>query len=138
MANLIHVYQGSVTSGGTDGTKVSEGTETAPIIVGPLNATNNEESSAIKLAIRCDTGYNSSGNTVITPTGTTADKWALAPDNEGVAGVFGAYGSALTISSVIGTTNTLFWVKAKALSTENPSNDASVDLVVNTTINAAS
>ncbi|AZV56080.1 hypothetical protein [Clostridium sp. AWRP] len=136
MANLIHVYQGSVTSGGTDGTQVSEGTETAPIIVGPLNATNNEESSAIKLAIRCDAGYNSSGNAVITPTGTTADKWALAPDNAGVAGSFGTYGSALTISSVIGTTNTLFWVKAKASNTETPANDTSVDLVVNATINA--
>ncbi|MFL0197394.1 hypothetical protein ACJDU8_17765 [Clostridium sp. WILCCON 0269] len=136
MANLIHVYQGSVTSGGTDGIQVSEGTETSPIIVGPLNATNNEESAAIKLAIRCDAGYNTSGNTVITPTGTTADKWALAPDNAGVAGSFGAYGSALTISSVIGTTNTVFWVKAKAVSTESPSNDTSVDLVVSTAVNA--
>lgn len=136
MANLIHIYQGAVTSGGTNGTQVSEGTETSPIIVGPLNATNNEESAAIKLAVRCDAGYNTSGNTVITPTGTTADKWALAPDNAGVAGSFGAYGSALTISSVVGTTNTLFWVKAKASNTENPVNDTSVDLVVSATINA--
>jgi hypothetical protein len=41
-----HVYQGSVTEGGTNGTQVSEDTESSPISV-TLNATNNEESSSI-------------------------------------------------------------------------------------------
>lgn len=134
MANLIHMYQGTITNGGTDGTKISEGDGTAPLTIGALNATTNEESAPVKLAIRCDAGYNTSGNVVITPSGTTADKWALAPDNAGVAGTFGAYGSALTISSVVGTTNTLFWVKAKAVSTESPANDTSVKLSLSATL----
>lgn len=130
----IHVYKGTVTSGGTDGTQVSEGTGATPISVGPLDASTNEESAAIKLAARCESGYQTSGNTVITPVGTTAAKWALAPDNAGVPGTWGAYGSALTISSVIGATNQLFWAKAKATSDENPANDTSVDLQVAATI----
>lgn len=137
MAN-IHVYQGTVTAGGTNGTQVSEGTGSAPIVVGPLKASINEESSAIKLAIRCDTDYETVGNTTITPTGTSSAKWALAPDNSGSAGVFGSYGAALTISSVIDDTNTLFWAKAKATNDETtPVNDTTVDLRVVATIVAS-
>lgn len=135
MAN-IHVYQGSVTSGGTDGTQVSEGTGLAPIAVGPLKASINEESSPIKLAVRCDTDYETVGDTTITPTGTSSAKWALAPDNAGSAGSFGSYGAALTISSTIDDTNTIFWAKAKATSGEAIGNDTSVDLVVSATITA--
>jgi len=134
----IHVYKGTVTAGGTDGTLVSEeGAQTAPITVGPLNSTNNEVSTDQKLAIRCDTGYVTSGDTAITPTGTTAAKWALAPDNAGVAGVYGAYGAALTISSAIDATNTIFWAKAKSTSDESPVNDVSVSLQVSATVDAA-
>jgi len=133
----IHVYKGTVTSGGTNGTLVSEGgAQTAPITVGPLNATDNEVSTDQKLAVRCDTGYVTSGDTTITPTGTTAAKWALAPDNAGVAGTYGAYGAALTVSSVIDATNTIFWAKAKATSDESPVNDVSVSLQVSALIAA--
>jgi hypothetical protein len=133
----IHVYQGAVTSGGTNGTQVSEGTGSAPIVVGPLKASLNEESSPIKLAIRCENGYETVGNTTITPTGTSASKWALAPDNAGSPGSFGSYGAALTISSTIGATNTLFWAKAKATSGEAVGSDTSVDLVVAATVTAS-
>jgi len=134
----IHVYKGTVTAGGTDGTLVSEaGAQTAPITVGPLNSTNNEVSTDQKLAIRCDAGYTTSGDTTITPTGTTAAKWALAPDNAGAAGTYGAYGAALTISSAIDATNTIFWTKAKSTSDESPVNDVSVSLQVSATVAAA-
>ena len=137
MAN-IHIYKGTVTAGGTNGTQVSEGTETEPIVIGPLNASSNEESSPVKLAIRCAAGYVTSGNVTITPTGTSAAKWALAPDSAGSAGAFGAYGAALTIASAIGDTNTIFWAKAKAVSAEaNPVNDTSVNLAVAAVIAAA-
>jgi hypothetical protein len=126
-----HVYQGSVTEGGTNGTQVSEDTESSPISV-TLNATNNEESSSITLAIRCETGYNTTGNTSITPTGTSASKWCLSNDGTN----WGTYGSALTISSTIGTTNTLFYAKAKAVDTETPVNDTTVNLVCSATIQA--
>ena len=126
----LHVYKNNPTAGGTDGTLVSEGDGSSPIIIGPLNAVNNEESAALKLAIRCESGYVTGATTSITPTGTTATKWALAPDNSGSAGTFGAYGAALTLASGITATNTIFWAKAKAVSTENPANDTTVDLVV--------
>lgn len=126
----IHVYKNNPTAGGTDGQQVSEGDGSNPVIVGPLNATNNEESAPIKLAVRCEAGYTTSGDTTITPTGTTAAKWALAPDNGDAPGAWGAYGAALTISTAIVATNTLFWAKAKATSDETPTNDASVKLQV--------
>jgi hypothetical protein len=132
----IHMYTGSVTAGGTDGTAISENTGASPLSVGPLLASSNEVSSAIKMAVRCDAGYLTVGNTTITPTGTTAAKWALAPDSAGSPGAFGAYGAALTVSSVINATNTIFWVRAKATSDENPVNDVSVDLQIDATIAA--
>ena len=133
----IHLYKGTVTAGGTDGTLVSEeGAQTSPIEIGPLNATNNEVSTDQKLAIRCDTGFVTSGDTTITPTGTTAAKWALAPDDAGSAGTYGSYGAVLTVSSAIDATNTIFWAKAKATSDESPVNDVSVSLRVSAIIAA--
>jgi len=123
----IHIYQGAVTAGGTNGTQVSEGTNLAPVSVGPLNATDNEVSDPVKLAVRCDEGFITSGNTIISLTGETADKWALAPDNAGQAGTFGAYGAALTITAPVGDTNTIFWAKARATEDEpDPTNDRKV------------
>ena len=131
----IHSYFGTVTQGGVDGTLVSEGTGLVPITT-PLILVGNE-CSPIKLAARCDSGYATYGSTVITPTGTTYDKWALAPDNAGAPGTFGAYGAALTIAGQIGATNQLFWAKAKAVNGETPQNDTTVDLQVAATIQAA-
>jgi len=122
----LHVYKGNPTAGGTDGNQVSEGTELNPILTPALNALNNEESAAIKLALRCEAGYNTSGSTTITPSGTTSAMWALSLDSV----TWGSYGSALTISTVIGVVNTVFYVKAKAVSSESPANDTSVDFQV--------
>ena len=132
MSALIGLYFGTLTSGGTDGTRASEGTGATPITIGPLDTATNAESAAVKLAIRCDNTYAATGVTV-TPTGTTATKWALAPDNAGSAGTFGAYGAALSVGAVADS-NTLIWAKAKATSDENPTNDTSVDLVISATI----
>jgi len=132
----IHVYKDNPTAGGTDGTLVSEGDNSSPVEVGPLNATNNEESSPIKLAIRCDSGYQTYGNTTIDPVGTNQDKWALADDNAGSPATWQDWGVALTVTEIIGATNKIFWAKAKAVSGEEPQNDSSVDLQVSTTIQA--
>jgi len=137
MSALIGIYFGTLTAGGTNGTRASEGTGATPVSIGPLNTATNEISAATKLAIRCDSGYAAAANATITPTGTTAAKWALAPDNSGSAGTFGAYGAALTITGAITAVNQLFWAKAKATSDESPSNDTSVDLVIAATISPA-
>lgn len=133
---LIHIYKGTPTAGNADGTEVSEETGLAPISIGPLDCTSEEVSDPVKLGIRCEAGYQTTGDVTITPAGTTANMWALAPDNAGSAGVFGAYGAALTISSVIGATNTIFWAKAKTEDETLPVNDATVDLQVEATIEA--
>ena len=65
----IHVYM-TPTAGGTDGIQVSEGTGLQPISV-TLNATNNEESTPIKLALRCDSGFQTNGNITVSVVGTT-------------------------------------------------------------------
>jgi hypothetical protein len=133
----IHIYKGSVTSGAKDGTAVSEGTGADPISSGVLNATINQESNAIKLAVRCDDGVQTSGNTTIQPFGTSASKWSLAPDSGNAPGTWGAYGEALVISTVIGSTNTIFWAKAKATSDETPSMDDATDFRITTTVTSA-
>ena len=132
----IHLYKDNPTSGGTDGTLVSEGDESSPVTVTLTVEDVDVESGAIKLALRCESGYQTSGDTTITPTGDNSDKWALAPDNGGSPGTFGSYGDPLTISDVVGDTNYIFWVKAKALASEDPQNDASVDLKIDATIEA--
>ena len=141
----LHIYSGSPTAGGSDGQLLSEGDHSAPVTIGPLNASTNQVSSPVKMAVRADvdggTGkaYLTAAVTTITPTGTTASDWALAPDNGGSAGTFGAYGAALTLVAGITNTNTIFWAMAKAVNGENPSTDISVGLhVVCATINLAS
>lgn len=138
----FHIYKGTVTSGGTNGTLVSEdNAETSQIATAALRADTNEVGADIKLAVRCDTGFVTSvtggHHMVITPVGTNAAKWALAPDNAGSAGSYGAYGAALNIDSQVDATNTIFWAKAKATSDEAPSNDTSVNLQAVAVIAAA-
>lgn len=130
----IHMYMDNPTAGATDGVQVSEGTETNPITVGPLDGTTGEESAPIKLALRCEAGYQTYGNTTVTPVGTNADKWALALDNAGAPGTWGAWGAPLTITDVIGSTNYIIWAKARAVAGEPPQNDTSVDLQISATI----
>jgi len=43
----------------------------SPISV-TLNATNNEESPAIKLALRCESGYQTTGDVIVELVGSTA------------------------------------------------------------------
>lgn len=119
----LHIYKNNPTAGNADGSQVSEGTGANPITIGPIN---NSESAAQTLAIRCETGYTTGADTTITPTGTTADKWALSADNV----TWGAYGAALTLAAGITAVNTLFYVKAKATAGEAPQNDTTVDLAV--------
>ncbi len=126
----IHLYFGSPTAGGTDGTAVSEETENSPIVIGPLAVAENEESDPVKLAIRCDTGYSAAAGVTVTPAGTNSAKWALALDDGGSPGTFEAYGAAVTFPGIIGAVNTLVWVKAKSSSDETAASDTGVDLQI--------
>lgn len=135
----MHIYCKNPTAGGTDGTQISEGTGLSPLTIGPLDATKNEESAAIPLAIRTESNYITVAATTISIIGTNAAMWALAPDNLGSAGTFLDYGKALTFSSgQICPVNNLFWIKAKAVSTENPVNDKTVQLSASSAVVAIS
>ena len=129
---MIHLYKNNPTAGGTDGSMVSEGTNGNPIVVGPLDASKNEESTPLTLGIRCDSGYATASNTVISLTGETANMWALSLD--GVT--WQSYGAPLTITSFINATNILIYCKAKTASNENPLNDIRVKFKVDTTLSA--
>jgi hypothetical protein len=127
---FIHLYQGNPTSGGTDGTLVSEsGTYINAINTTLLNASNLEVGTWQKLAIRCDNNYATSGNVTIAPVGTSASDWQFAPDNSGSPGVAQGWGNPLVISTQVSTTNTIFWVQAKTTVTDTvPVSDKNVSI----------
>ena len=145
MSSKIKIYKGAVTAGQTDGTLVSSGTGLDPIESGAIKvpASDYQEGIWIKLAVRCDAGYetveDSSRHARISIEDSThVTKWQLAPDNSGEAGTPQDWGDPLDFSTKIGATNTIFWARARVASTEEPANDRSVDIQVAATIGATS
>lgn len=128
MANAyINVYKNNPTAGSSDGTVVStDGVYSAPITV-TLNATNNE-SKTVKLAVRCEPGFETVGDTTISDVGDTYDRWKLCLTENGT------YTDSITISSVIDDTNTIFYAKAFSSQAETPSTDRSVSLELTATV----
>ena len=144
MTSLIKVYKGTPTGGGTDGTLVSEGTGLEPIESGSILIPESgyTEGSWVKLAIRCDSGYETeeaSGRhaRVSIVDSTHVDKWQLAPDSTGSPGTPEDWGDPLDFAAQIGATNTIFWARARAAYTETPVNDTTVDIQVAARIAAA-
>ena len=119
MANpYMNLYMGNPTEGRTDGTIVSlDGDRTSPVTF-TLDATE-EESGTQVLALRCEDGYTTNGDTEISFAGDTAYKWGVSLDGS-------YYDDSITISSPIGTKNTLFYVRAESSYDESPMNDTSV------------
>ena len=116
------------TSGGV---QVSAAPNTTNAVAFTLRADQNEVGTPIGVTAKADSGYTIATGCTITPTGTSAVKWALAPDSGGSPGTFGSYGAALTLSGTMdNATGIPFWVKAKATSDETPANDTSVTLVL--------
>jgi hypothetical protein len=145
MSSKIKIYKGTVTAGQTDGTLVSSGTGLDPIESGAIKvpASGHAEGNWIKLAVRCDTGYetveDSSRHARISIVDSTkVTMWQLAPDNSGQAGTPEDWGEPLDFLTKIGATNTIFWARARVASTEEPANDESVDIQVAATIGATS
>jgi hypothetical protein len=145
MSSKIKIYKNNPTAGGTDGTLVSSGTGLNPIESGAIKvpAAGYQEGSWIKLAVRCDTGYetveDSSRHARISIVDSAkVTMWQLAPDNSGQPGTAEDWGEPLDILTKIGATNTIFWARARVASTEEPSNDESVDIQVTATIGATS
>ena len=130
MANaFINIYTGNPTEGGTDGTIISSGgTQTAPLVV-TLDASTNEVKKT-KLAIRCESGYQTTGNTVIQDNGDTNDRWKFSLTENGT------FADSITIGGGIDTGNSIFYAQTSSSSLESPMRDTSVSIQINTTIEA--
>lgn len=118
----IHVYK--------DGQQISEGNGSNPLVIGPLNASDNQVSEPVELTVKTEAGFKTFGTTTISFTGATNAKWSIAATREG------NYTNSLEISEEITTAGKTFYVKAKATDDEAPSNDTSVDIAVSTVIAA--
>lgn len=90
MSSYLKLYKGSPTAGGTDGTEVSQDRT----LTSPVSATLDKtiaETKTVKLALRCDSGYQTTGDSVVIArywdgtawqtTGGNIDKWKFAVDN---------------------------------------------------------
>ncbi len=130
MANaFINIYTGNPTERGTDGTIISTGgSQTAPLVV-TLDASQNEVKKT-KLAIRCESGYRTTGDTVIQDNGDVNDRWKFSLTENGT------YADSITLGSGIDTGNSIFWAQTSSSSLESPSRDTSVSIRVNTVIEA--
>lgn len=125
----IKLFMNNPTAGGKDGTQISTNDNTLPLTV-ILDASQAEE-KAVKVAVRCDTGFEVDGNTEIYFEGTNAAKWEVAEDNNftsDTALTMALWQTTLTIADVANT-NKIFWVKASSTTTENPQNDRTVKLI---------
>ena len=88
MANLLKVYTGSPTAGGTNGTEVSEEHAlTAPITASLIVSASAGASAAIKCAARCTSGYQTTGDVALSfkvfadSSAYTGGKYKFAADN---------------------------------------------------------
>jgi hypothetical protein len=145
MSSKIKIYKNNPTAGGTDGTLVSSGTGLNPIESGAIKVPESgyAEGNWIKLAVRCDAGYETVEDSLRHARISIEDSagvtlWQLAPDNAGSAGTPEDWGDPLDFLTKIGDTNTIFWARARVASTEEPANDESVDIQVAATIGATS
>jgi len=128
MANpYINVYMNNPTAGGTDGTAVSTGGDfTAPISFS-LDASQNE-SQTLQLGIRTQTGYTTTGTTVIQDSGDTNDRLKLCWTSDGT------FADSISTASAITDVNTIFYARASSDSTETPKTDRSISLKVSCVI----
>ena len=141
MSDFIKLYGGDVTEGKTDGVVISENmTQSNPIAMS-LNA-KVAEATAVKIALRCEEGFQTSGDVVVSAcrydgtnyvtSGGNIDKFRFAADNEfatpAAAMANGNWGTTLTISDVIGDKNHTFWVKVMSDTTQVPTKDTSVSI----------
>ena len=105
---------------------VGSGDEDNPIAV-TLNASQNEVKT-IKLAVRCNNGFQTYGDTVIRDMNDANDRWKFALLENG------DFSDEITINSVIDTVNTIFYGRASSDSLEGQKVDTNVKFVLSTTV----
>ena len=128
MEGTIELLIDNPTAGGTDGTPVSQSTQSYPVNV-IINAADSNY-SIVKAALRCTTGFESSGDVQISFSGGTTRFWGVADDDSYVdaeAAAYATYNSTLTIQN-IGDTNHVIWFKVSTDGTESSVVDTSVKI----------
>ena len=128
MANYyINLYAGNPTAGDVDGTVIStDGSYTAPLIVS-LDVTQNQ-SKIVKLAIRTESGFKTSGSTTISVVGDTDNRWHLALSEDGT------FEDSIVIADSISSVNSCFYARASSDSSETPQSDRSASFQVSAII----
>ena len=119
------------TQGGKDGTVTPIPTTTIPVNVIVNTGTANH--TLVKVALRCDVGYMTTGAWGVSFVGTTAARWSVAdgalyPTEELAEAA--TYTPSLALSNVIGSTNRVLWLKASTDGAEGNAVDTSVSLRV--------
>lgn len=115
------------TKGGTDGQVVSESTQQFPISV--IVNTKYANHTIVKMALRCTSGHQTTGVTLLSFSGATASMWAVAPDDDYIdeeAAEEATYVDAMQITDVIGDTNYILWFKVSTDGEEDAMVDTSV------------
>ncbi len=128
---LINLYKDNPSVGMTDGVLVSAGGDFSSPISFTLDAGQNE-SAVMKLAVRCQTGYQTSGDTIIQDQNDSADRLKLSLTESG------GWSDSLTFNQTIGATNVVFFLKASSSSSEMPQLDRTASLKVTATLVPAS
>ena len=135
--SILKVYFNNPTAGGTDGTEASEdGAQTSPIKAVILAETSTAVSVAKKCALRCDSGYQTSGPVQLSFQDSqgqpyTSANYKLAADNgftEENVYDYATWLDSLTINDTIGATNYIFWILMSAAAGETPKSDVSISL----------
>lgn len=128
MEGTIELLIDNPTAGGTDGTPVSQSTQSYPVNV-IINAAESNY-AIIKAALRCTSGFKSSGDVQISFSGGTTRFWGVAADDSYVdaeAAAYATYSSTLTLQD-IGDTNHVIWFKVSTDGTESSVVDTSVKI----------
>lgn len=108
-----------------------DGSGSTPVSIGPVDAATGTPSSAEALLIYTDTGYKAAANAVLSFVGANKDRWQLSANGTTWPTT---WGDSLTITSQITSTGVTVYCRAKALTTETPSVDTSVDMKIVATI----
>ena len=127
----LRLITNNPTQGGTNGTVTP-----IPAATIPINAivnTGTANHALVKVALRCDDGYMTTGEWEVSFVGTTAARWSVAdgalyPTEESAETA--VFSSSLTLSDVIHNTNRVLWLKASTDGTEENIVDTSVSLRV--------
>ena len=126
----LNIYKNNPTENGTDGTALSsDGKFTSPLSV-ELNASQSEN-KIVKLAIRTETGFKTSGETKIFDANDTNDRWKFSLTEDG------NFENSIIIANEITDKNKIFYAKVFSANDELPGTDREVSLKVTAIIGAA-